>query len=62
MKGLTEYGMRIPYIVLSEFLDVLATFYNVFDGATGKRSLSRIYLGLFVITVAIILTILIFTN
>ncbi len=57
-----ERGLAVPRLVLSQLLVVLAAFYNVFDGGSGKRVLDRIYLMLFVAMIAIIVLLVIFTS
>ena len=60
--GFFEHGLFVPRLVLSQLLDVLATFYNVFNGGSGKRVLDRVYLMLFLATIAIIVLLAIFTS
>jgi hypothetical protein len=42
-------------LALSQLLEVLAIFHNVFDGAPEKRVLNRIYIGVFVTVMAAII-------
>jgi hypothetical protein len=55
MTNFKPHASAVFLLALSQLLEVLAIFHNVFDGPSEKRVLNSIYIGMFVTVMAVII-------